>query len=169
VFVAAVVLRGTERTHEFHADLHGFAEQIENLLVVGLLLLFGGALVSGIFDELTWRGAIVAVLVVFVVRPLSGLVALLRSKLASADRVAISFFGIRGFGSVYYLAYGLSAAVFVGARELWAIVALTMLISIAVHGVTATPAMAIIDGEYRTRRRRRDPRAVLEGRAAADG
>jgi NhaP-type Na+/H+ or K+/H+ antiporter len=158
VFVAAVVLRSTERTHEFHAELHGFAEQIENLLVVGLLFLFGGALVSGIFDGLTWRGAMVAVLVVFVVRPLAGLVALLRSKLASADRVAISFFGIRGFGSVYYLAYGLSAGVFVGAGELWAIVALTMLVSIAVHGVTATPAMAMVDRAYRRRRGRRGSR-----------
>jgi sodium/hydrogen antiporter len=152
VFVAAVVLRGTERTHEFHADLHGFAEQIENLLVVGLLILFGGALVSGIFDALTWPGAAVAVLVVFVVRPVAGLVALAGSKLVSAERVAISFFGIRGFGSVYYLAYGLSAATFVGADALWAIVALTMLVSIAVHGISATPAMAMLDRTYRRRR-----------------
>jgi NhaP-type Na+/H+ or K+/H+ antiporter len=162
VFVAAVVLRGTERTHEFHAELHGFAEQIENLLVVGLLFLFGGALVSGVFDALTWQGAMVAVLVVFVVRPFSGLVALARSKLAPAERVAISFFGIRGFGSVYYLAYGLSAAAFVGADELWAIVALTMLVSIAVHGVSATPAMAMVDRTVR-RRRPRDIRSRDEG------
>jgi sodium/hydrogen antiporter len=161
VFVAAVVLRGTERAHEFHADLHGFAEQTENLLVVGLLLLFGGALVSGILGALTWQGAAVAVLVVFVVRPVSGLVALLRSDLTPAERVAISFFGIRGFGSVYYLAYGLAAATFADADELWAIVALTMLVSIAVHGVSATPAMAVVDRAYRRRRapepRRRAP------------
>ena len=154
----AVVLRGTERTHEFHGDLHGFAEQIENLLVVGLLFLFGGALVSGIFDALTWQGATVALLVVFVVCPFFGLIALVGSKLAPAERVVISFFGIRGFGSVYYLAYGLSAGVFVGGAELWAIVALTMLVSIAVHGVTATPAMAMVDRAYRRRRRRRDRR-----------
>jgi NhaP-type Na+/H+ or K+/H+ antiporter len=167
VFVAAVVLRGTERKHEFHVDLHGFAEQIENLLVVGLLLLFGGALVSGIFDALTWQGAVIALLFVFVVRPLSGGIALLRSKLAPADRVAISFFGIRGFGSVYYLAYALSAAVFVGADELWAIVSLTMLVSIAVHGVTATPVMAMVDWEHGVARRRRGGRGAPEDRKAA--
>ena len=154
VFVAAVVLRGTERTHEFHADLHGFAEQIENLLVVGLLFLFGGALAAGILDGLTWQGVIVAVVAVFVIRPVSGLIALARSNLAPAERVAISFFGIRGFGSVYYLAYALSAAAFVGADQLWAIVALTMVISIAVHGVSATPAMAMVDRTYRRHRRR---------------
>ena len=42
VFVAAVVLRGSERQHEFQGELHRFSEQVENLMVVGLLLLFGG-------------------------------------------------------------------------------------------------------------------------------
>jgi NhaP-type Na+/H+ or K+/H+ antiporter len=157
VFVAAVVIRGTERTHVFHSELHGFAEQIENLLVVGLLLLFGGALVSGIFDALTWREVLVSMLLVFVVRPISGLLALGRSKLGPEERIAVSFFGIRGFGSVYYLAYGLNAADFAGAAELWATVALAMLISIAVHGVSATPAMAIVDRAYRRRRPRPAP------------
>ena len=153
VFVAAVVLRGTERTHEFHADLHGFAEQIENLLVVGLLLVLGGAVVSGILGALTWRGALVSGLVVFVVRPLSGFVALRGSMLGPAERATISFFGIRGFGSVYYLAYALAAASFAGTDELWAIVVATMLVSIAVHGVGATPAMAMVDRAGRRRRR----------------
>jgi NhaP-type Na+/H+ or K+/H+ antiporter len=155
VFVAAVVLRSAERTHEFHAELHGFAEQIENLFAVGLLFLFGGALAAGILGGLTWQGGAVAVLAVFVVRPVSGLVALARSKLTAAERVAISFFGIRGFGSVYYLAYALSAAAFVGADQLWAIVALAMVVSIAVHGVSATPAMAMVDSAYRHGRRHR--------------
>jgi NhaP-type Na+/H+ or K+/H+ antiporter len=154
VFVAAAVIRNSERRHEFHSELHGFSAQIENLLVVGLLLLFGGALVSGLLDALTWRGALVGVLVVFVVRPVSGFLALLGSGLASEERSAIAFFGIRGFGSVYYLAYGLTAATFAGADELWAIVALTMVVSIAVHGISATPAMAMVDRAYRHRRNR---------------
>jgi len=163
VFVAAVVLRGTERTHEFHRDLHEFTEQMENLLVVGLLILFGGALVSGVFEALTWQGALVAATAVLVVRPVAGLVALIGSDLATAERVAIAFFGIRGFGSVYYLAYGLSAATFAGADEMWAIVAATMALSIAVHGVGATPAMAVVDRAYR-RRERRSPPAGDRGR-----
>jgi NhaP-type Na+/H+ or K+/H+ antiporter len=164
VFVAAVVIRGSERQHEFHAELHDFTEQIENLLVVGLLLLFGGALVSGLLHALTWRGALVSVLVVFVVRPLSGFLALLGSGLSPEERTAISFFGIRGFGSVYYLAYGLTAATFAGAGELWAIVALTMVTSIAVHGISATPAMALVDRAYRRQRR-----AGGDGRSHQDG
>ncbi len=151
VFVAAVVLRGTERNHEFHADLHAFAEQIENLLVVALLFLLGGALVSGLPGALTWRGAIVSLSLVFVVRPLSGLIALIGSSLASSERAVVAFFGIRGFGSAYYLAYALGASQFSGSDEIWAITALAIVVSIAIHGVGATSAMALVD---RTARRK---------------
>lgn len=36
VFVAAVTLRSSERTHEFHRELHGFVEETEQLLVVAV-------------------------------------------------------------------------------------------------------------------------------------
>jgi len=157
VFVAAVVLRGTERNHEFQGELHGFSEQMENLLVVGLLLLFGGSLVSGVLDGLTWAGAAVAILLVFVVRPLSGLAALTGTRMERHERWAIAFFGIRGFGSIYYLAYALSSTHFDGARELWAILALTLVISIAVHGISATPVMHVVDRTARRRGSRRRP------------
>lgn len=154
VFVAAVVLRGSERQHEFHGDLHTFTEQTENLLVVGLLLLFGGALVGGVLDAITWPGAAVGLLVVLVVRPLSGRVALTRTHLSTEEKWTISFFGVRGVGSIYYLAYALTAAPFANANQLWAIVSVTIVASIATHGITATPMMNLID---RTNRRRRPP------------
>ena len=157
VFVAAVVLRGAERNHEFQGELHGFAEQMENLLVVGLLLLLGGALVSGVLDDLTVAGAVVAVLLVFVVRPLSGLAALTGSRMTRHERWAIAFFGIRGFGSIYYLAFASSETHFDEAGLLWAIVALTLVISIAVHGISATPVMHVVDRAARRRRPRRRP------------
>lgn len=145
VFVAGVGLRGAERSHEFHADLHGFAEQLENLLSVGLLLLLGGSLVSGSLDGISWPGFAVAVLLVAVVRPLAGYASMLRSPVVGRERWAIAFFGIRGFGSVYYLAYALGHGSFTGARELVAIVVVTMAISIVVHGVSATPVMRSLD------------------------
>lgn len=145
VFVAAVAIRGAEPSHKFHAALHGFIEQTENMLIVGLLLLFGGALVTGILDELTWQGALIAVTLVFVIRPLSGHISLIGTGLTRAERWAIAFFGIRGFGSVYYLSYALGEAEFEEASQLWAIVALTMLISIGAHGISATPAMKAVD------------------------
>ena len=47
VFVAAVAFRATERRHRYHEKLHDFVEQIERLLMMILLVLFGGALAVG--------------------------------------------------------------------------------------------------------------------------
>ncbi|MGZ8765556.1 MAG: cation:proton antiporter, partial [Acidimicrobiia bacterium] len=157
VFVAAVVLRGSERNHEFQSELHTFTEQTENLLVVGLLLLFGGSLVSGVLDGITWTVVLLALLLVFVDRPACGGLALIGSPLTRTERFAISFFGIRGFGSIYYLAYALSEARFPNAETLWAIVAVTLVVSIATHGITATPVMRLVD-RARWRRSRRGGR-----------
>ena len=81
VFIAAVVLRSSERSHEFHAELHGFVEQTENLLVVGLLLLLGASLASGVLSAVWWQPLAIAVAVVLLVRPVSGQLALLGSSL----------------------------------------------------------------------------------------
>ncbi len=66
----------------------------------------------------------------------------------------ISFFGIRGIGSLFYLAYALGQADFgVPAEELWAVTGFTVMVSVVLHGLTATPVMnrvdAIRDGAIR--------------------
>ena len=145
VFVTAVVLRRSECRHEYHRVLHGFSNQVEQVFTVVLLLLFGGALAGGILGALTWTGAALAALTVLVVRPLAGVLALARGHDDKRERLAISFFGIRGIGSLYYLSYALSKAEFEGDRQLWAIAAAVILLSIALHGITSTPAMSLLD------------------------
>ena len=145
VFVAALVLRNSERQHDFHEELHGFTEQIERLTVAALLVLFGGALASGVLSDLTLGGVAVAALLILVVRPIGGMLALAGTGMSTVERTTIAFFGIRGFGSMYYLAYATSDAKFEGTDQLWAIVAATILASVVVHGITATPAMRLVD------------------------
>ncbi|HSO42606.1 MAG TPA: cation:proton antiporter, partial [Rhodospirillales bacterium] len=41
VFVTALALRHAERTHEYHETLHEFSEQLERLLMMLILVLFG--------------------------------------------------------------------------------------------------------------------------------
>ena len=138
VFVAAVALRRSERDHEFHETLHDFAEQTEQLLMIALVVLLGGAIAGGILDPLTWEAALVGIAVLFVVRPLTAWIGLLRTTVPKGERAAIAFFGIRGIGSLYYLAYALNAARFPNGDLLWATIAFTVALSIVVHGTTAT-------------------------------
>ncbi|MFB9717544.1 cation:proton antiporter [Planobispora longispora] len=146
VFVTACTIRAAERTHGYNGVLHGFIEQIERLLTAWLILLLGGFVAGGGLAALTWRGAAVALLLLLVVRPLTGWLAGLGGRAGPRERGVTAFFGIRGIGSLFYLAYALGQADFgVPAQELWAVVAFTILASVALHGVTATPVMARLD------------------------
>ncbi len=145
VFVAALVLRDAERNHEYHEALHDFSEQIERLLMMLVLVLFGGAITTGLFTNVTWTDCLVALAIVFLIRPLAGWISLLGSGHPAKARGLISFFGIRGIGSFYYVAYGVNHGQFASSERLWAITGLVVLISILVHGISATPAMRWID------------------------
>jgi NhaP-type Na+/H+ or K+/H+ antiporter len=145
VFVAALALRATERDHEFHEAMHDFAEQVERLLMMLVLVLLGGAVASGLLDSLTWKEAAFGLALVFIVRPLAGWIGLIGSPHSWRERAVVAFFGIRGIGSFYYLAYGLNHGDFHGWDRLWAIAGFVVLCSILIHGVTATPLMTRID------------------------
>lgn len=145
VFVAALALRATERDHQFHEAMHDFAEQVERLLMMLVLVLLGGAVAGGLLDSLTWKEAAFGLALVFVVRPLAGWIGLIGAPHSMRERAVVAFFGIRGIGSFYYLAYGLNHGDFHGWDRLWAITGFVVLCSILVHGVTATPLMTRID------------------------
>lgn len=164
VFVSAVALRSAERRHEFHTHLHEFVEQSENLLMVGLLVLLGGALMGGALAGLTWQAALVAAAIVLLVRPLCSFIALIGQPMLGADRAAIAVFGIKGIGSLYYLAFAAETHEFAQVPLLWATTVFAILVSVVFHGVTATPAMAVADRSRaawsRARGRRHDRRAA---------
>lgn len=146
VFVAALAFRSVERGHSYHEKLHDFSEQSERLLTMVLLVLFGGALTGGgLLSAVSWPVVILAVLAVFVVRPLSGWIGLAGLPMARAEKAVISFFGIRGIGTLYYLAYGLGRARFEQPDVLWSTIALIIVISVVLHGATVTPIMRRID------------------------
>jgi NhaP-type Na+/H+ or K+/H+ antiporter len=145
VFVAARAIRAAERSHEYHQVLHDFAEQTERLLTVLLLLLFGGAVVGGLLAPLTWPAALAGLVLIFVVRPLSGFLSLRGAPGRRAEHWVIAAFGIRGIGSFYYLSYALTQAEFPGADLVWATIGFVVLVSVVLHGVAATPVMRRLD------------------------
>ncbi|MFP5218202.1 MAG: cation:proton antiporter [Actinomycetes bacterium] len=148
VFVAAVTIRSSERFHGYHQVLHGFVEQVERLLTVLVLLLLGTALTDGLLAEVGWREAAFAAAVLLLVRPLAAGASLLRSNGTPRERSAIAFFGVRGIGSVYYLAYGLNEGSFAAEQgALYGTVALVVVGSVVLHGLTAGPVMTRLDRE----------------------
>lgn len=141
VFVAACVFRQQESTHHYLSHLHSFSEQLEKILVLGLMLFLAAYLSGEYLAVFEWYMIPVAVIVLIVVRPMAGLIALPGSRLPMEKKLIISFFGIRGIGSVYYLLYAFYHADFPQHREAMALVVNVIVFSILIHGLLARPTM----------------------------
>ncbi|WP_070151856.1 cation:proton antiporter [Sphingobium phenoxybenzoativorans] len=145
VFVTALTLRATHRTHEFQSDLHAITEQIERLAMMVVLILFGGAIASGLLSSISWIELEIALIILLVVRPLTGWFALAGYPADRREKMTLAFFGIRGVGSIYYLSYGMNHMSTTHMERLWGVVGLVILLSILLHGVSVTPIMRSLD------------------------
>jgi NhaP-type Na+/H+ or K+/H+ antiporter len=150
VFACAMTLRMSERGNDYNAAMHTSIERLERLLTLTVMLVLGAALSNTLLAQLTWEGAVVGMLLVLVVRPLTAWFSLRvgpRGKqagdrrLTSNEELATAWFGVRGVGSLYYLAYAAGEADFSGLPSLWATVGFTIAVSVLLHGITATPTM----------------------------
>ena len=162
VFVCACTVRRVERDHSYHSVLHKFVEQIERLLTVAVVVLLGGAVARGLFDDVRWLDVGLALAFLLVVRPLAGWLALTPGKTGSRDRAVIAFFGVRGIGTLYYVAYALEHSTFPGEGRIWAIAGLVVVGSIVIHGIGATPVMAALDRRRARAASRKDETTIAE-------
>lgn len=141
VFVCACSIRAAERAHAYHGVLHSFVEQFERLLTVVVLILFGGAVARGLLDSVGTAEVVVAALLLLLVRPLTGWLALVGGDTGTRERWVIAGCA----ASLYYAAYALEEGDFGGAEQVWAMVGLVVLGSVLLHGVGATPVMTMLD------------------------
>jgi hypothetical protein len=144
-FIAGYTLRRSETEHEFHRRLHDFSESIEHALTAMILVGLGAAMPM-LWPHLDWRHISIALLLVFLIRPLAAWVSLRGTPLPGRDRLVVAFYGVRGVGSVYYLAYAGHHVELVNEHQLWATIAFTILLSTVVHGLTAGIAVERVTG-----------------------
>ena len=127
-----------------------------------VIVLLGGAVSRGLLAGMGWKEIAFAAAFLLVVRPAAGLIGLSPGKTGPRDRMVISFFGVRGVGSLFYVAFALQAGDFVDGQYMWAVVGLVVVSSVIVHGLTATPVMRSIDARRLrfARRRGKEPEAT---------
>jgi NhaP-type Na+/H+ or K+/H+ antiporter len=131
----------------------GFNEQVERILEVAVVLLVGALLLAVPVEP----GAVWFVpLLLLVIRPVAVYVGLLGAPVSGVQKGLAAWFGIRGIGSVYYLAYALThGADGPGVVRLLSLVLWAVAVSVVAHGVSVTPLMAW----YRARTERGAPHA----------
>jgi NhaP-type Na+/H+ or K+/H+ antiporter len=143
VFVAGYVVQANYFTEQDkrHAQLE-FTEQIEKLLEVGTILLLGTLLLVAPMIKYGGQALLVAGLLLFVIRPVGVWISMLGSRVPVQTSLIFGWFGIRGVGSLYYLSYAFSKGLKGDLAEQIAwITYITIVISVVLHGVSATPVM----------------------------
>lgn len=128
--------------------LESFGGRIERLVEAATVMAVGVALHAVSVD---WRTLVFGLLLVLVVRPLSVYAVVRRSAMVRSQRRLVAWFGIRGIGTLFYLAYALDHGVTGAlAEEMVAASLVAIALSIVLHGVSATPLMVA----YQRRRSR---------------
>lgn len=145
-FVAGLALRRVETHDRFHKRLHDFSESLEHTLTALLLVALGAAL-PGLWPYLDWEHALIGMTLIFAIRPAAGMLALSGTPLHGRPRWVAAFYGVRGIGSIYYLAYAGHHLDLTNEETLWATVAFTVVLSTLVHGITAGIAVERATGE----------------------
>lgn len=137
VFFAACMFSNYEEHLHHMTSLHNFNEELESFIVA---LIF---ITTGVFIALhyrifySWEITVIALLMVLVVRPLAGYISLIGTGLNPFQKFVLSFYGIRGIGSLYYLAFALAAANFTEPKKLFALTTATIFFSVMIHGISA--------------------------------
>ncbi len=145
VFVGALALRKFDPDHLQHAHLHSFIEITQRIMTSCMILAFGIILGLGFFANVTSDEILITILIVFLIRPVAGVLGLVGSKLPKKEIWAISFLGLRGIGSLYYFYYAINNQQFEGQKSVLNIVMLTILFSIVIHGLMAPLIMKHLD------------------------
>ena len=136
-------------THPKHAPAYmahavlSFNEQIERIAEVVAVIAVGTLLWAVDWQRVSWP---FVALLLLVIRPISVLVGLARSKTSPSQRGLIGWFGIRGIGSLFYLAYAMNHGLAPDmAATMVALVLSVVVVSIVVHGISVTPLMKLYE------------------------
>jgi len=151
VFVAGLIIQKSYQNTEKPLAQLEFIEQVEKLLEIGTILLLGTILLYQPMVNFAPQSILVILLLFLIIRPIGVFISTIgrhtarspqNNKLYSQKRLLFGWFGIRGVGSLYYLAYafdnGLKGEL---AEQIAWITYTTIIVSVLVHGISATPLM----------------------------
>jgi sodium/hydrogen antiporter len=171
VFVSGLVVQRSYKNPEKPLAQLEFVERIEKLLEIGTILLLGSILLVEPMVNYAWQSLIVMVLLFLVIRPLGVWVSTIGKRSSDSHsrrmdprtRLLLGWFGIRGVGSLYYLAYafdnGLKGQL--GEQIAW-ITYSTIVVSAIIHGISSTPLMKWYEHDVATNSSTKEMPATID-------
>ncbi|MFA9188479.1 cation:proton antiporter [Flavobacterium sp. FBOR7N2.3] len=137
VFIAACTFSNQEDQIQHMDTLHDFTEEIERIFVAFLFIFVGIYVYVSINELLDLMIIATALTVLLFIRPLSGWIALYKTDLSTFEKFALSFYGIRGVGSLFYMMYAFDKVTFPNAYELIHVTTVIIVLSVFMHGILA--------------------------------
>jgi len=135
------------------SEIISFGATAERLMEVMLVILVGVCL--AIYWD--WRAVPLALALFFVIRPLAAFIFLVKTPTGRKQRLLMSWFGIRGIGSLYYLSYALTHGLEKNASDAVGITLSVVAMSIFIHGISTQPVInwykSAVDAAEKARQR----------------
>jgi len=145
VFIAACTFSRSEEKVKYMDTLHDFTEEIEQIFVAFIFIFFGIYLSASMGELFDFRMIAAAIIVLLIIRPLSGWIALYKTDLSPFQKFTLSFYGIRGVGSIFYLMYAFGETDFPNSHELIQLSAIIIALSVFIHGLSASALQKRLD------------------------
>ena len=142
-FTGGLAFRRYEFGHEHNRHVHEGAEIVEKFGELVVILLLGSMVTLAGLQVPGLTGWLLVPLLLVVIRPALVLALFARSRMAPGERVFVAWFGVRGVAAIYYATLAIGAGVLAPGEEatvFWT-AAVCVIVSIVVHGVSATSLM----------------------------
>jgi sodium/hydrogen antiporter len=123
------------------SEIISFGDTVERLMEVTMVVLVGVCV--GLYWD--WRAVWLALALFFVLRPVAVFLFLARTPTGRYQRAMMAWFGIRGIGSLYYLAYALNHGLTEHVPEMVDLTFSVVALSILAHGVSSQPLLKLYE------------------------
>jgi sodium/hydrogen antiporter len=131
-----------EKAHAYMAEtVLQFTIELEQIVEMAMMIVVGNLLATLEAPLFTWANVGLVLALFLVVRPAAVELSLLGTHASPKERRLMSWFGIRGVGTIYYLADALEKNQSNEVKALAPLALAVVTVSILVHGVSATPLM----------------------------
>lgn len=134
---------GERQKHSFEE----FGELLAEMAKLAAILVFGAIISPAFLSHVPVSGWVFAVFALLAARPIALTISFIGSRLTLREHVAASWFGPKGFASVVYGLLVLESGVAIG-EEVFALVAVTIVLSILAHSSTDVPVAKWFDEKH---------------------
>lgn len=136
-FVAGLIFGNV--AHKVTDPIYEFGEAEGELLILLTFMAFGTVMLPEIGRNLTWHFVLYAILSLTIVRIVPVAISLIGKGLTLPSLLYLGWFGPRGVASILYVLVVVDKYDFSGEKIIFNVTAITVLLSVFLHGLTAVP------------------------------